>query len=134
MNVTTLKKALMAGVAGTVVMTVFTFLTNTFHFPATDFHGMIATHAHSGALFTWLIYFGMGVAFAYLYGMFFMKKLPYHSYMKGMIYALILWGAMHFVVMPVFGMGFLGGSIVAAVMAYVSLALYGATVGYLYES
>lgn len=133
MNVISLKKALFAGVAGTVVMTVFSYVSKYLNFPRTDLHGMISSHFHTGGLFTWLIYFGCGVVLAYLYGHFVMKKLPSHGWVRGMIYALMLWGVMELVMMPILGMGFLSGSIMGAAFAYVTMAFYGGTVGYLYE-
>ncbi len=133
MNVTSIKRALFAGVAGTVVMTVFSYVSQYLHFPRTDFHGMISTHFHTGSLFTWLIYFAFGVGLAYFYGHFVMKRLPSHGWMRGMFYAAMLWGVMQFVMMPLLGMGFFAGSLLAPSFAYVTMAFYGGTVGYLYE-
>lgn len=133
MNVTSIKKAFMAGIAGTVVMTVFSFASHYLRLPHSDMHGMIATHFKMGAMFAWFVYFGFGIALAYLYGAFFRSKLPAHSWSRGMIYALILWGVLEVVLMPVFGVGFFAGSMQVAVAAFVGMALYGATVGYLYE-
>ena len=133
MNAPALRKALLSGVAGTVVMTVFSYVSQYLHFPQVDFHGMIADHFHTGSFFTWFVYFGFGVALAFIYGHFFMHKLPAHGFLRGMIYALMLWGFMEFIMMPVFGMGLLSGSVMAAAFAYVSMALYGGTVAYLYE-
>lgn len=134
MNVTSLKKALIAGIAGTVVMTVFSFVSHYLNLPKADFHGMIAGWFKTGAVFSWVIYFGFGVALAYLYGTFFKSRLPAHSWTRGMIYALILWGMFEIILMPVLGMGFFSGSLAAAVAAFIGMALYGGTVGYLYES
>jgi len=133
-NVASFKKALIAGIAGTVVMTVFSFVSHYLHLPKADFHGMIATYFKTGAAMTWVVYFGFGIVLAYLYGTFFKAKLPAHSWSRGIIYALILWGAMEIVLMPILGMGFFSGSIAAAFAAFVGMALYGGTVGYLYES
>lgn len=133
MNVASFKKAFMAGVAGTVVMTVFSFISHYLHLPQSDFHGMISDHFHMAGPFSWIVYFGVGVVLAYFYGTFFKAKLPAHSWSQGMIYALLLWGMMEIVLMPIFGMGFFSGSMTAAAAAFVGMALYGATVGYLYE-
>jgi len=127
------KKALLAGVAGTVVMTVFSFFSQYLHLPKVDFQGMLATFFHMGAAFTWFLYFAIGIGLAYLYGAFFRNMLPAHSWMRGTIYALILWGVMGMVLMPVFGMGFFYGSATMAVATFLGMALYGGTVGYLYE-
>lgn len=128
-----MKKAFMAGVAGTVVMTVFSFVSNYLPIPKTDFHGMIASHIPMGAAFTWIVYFGLGVVLAYLYGTYLKAKLPAHSYGRGIIYALILWGFMEVVLMPLSGAGFFSGGVMSAMGAFLGIGLYGATVGYLYE-
>ena len=127
------KKALLSGVAGTVVMTVFVFVSHYLQLPKVDFHSMMGSYFKMGEPFAWMLYFGVGVGFAYVYGAFFKSMLPAHSWGQGMIYALILWGAMEVVLMPIFGMGFFSGSMTAAGTALVGMALYGGTVGYLYE-
>ena len=128
------KKALLAGVAGTVVMTVFSFASPYLHLPKADFHGMIGSFLHMGALFTWVIYFAVGIGLAYVYGAFAKSMLPAHSWAQGMLYSVILWGAMGVVFMPIFGMGFLYGSAAMAAATFMGMALYGGTVGYLYEA
>ncbi len=133
MSVTSIRRALIAGVAGTVVMTVFSYVSHYLQLPKTDFHGMIASHLKTGTFVTWGVYFGFGIVLAYLYGTFFRGRLPAHSWGRGMIYATVLWAFMGVVLMPVFGMGFFGGSMAAAAAAFVTMGLYGATVGYLYE-
>jgi hypothetical protein len=132
-NVTSFKKALSAGVAGTVIMTAFFYVSQYMHMPTMDFHGMIASHFGTGMAFTWLVYFGFGVVLAFAYGIFF-RKLPSHSWSRGLIYALMLWGFMEVVLMPIFGMGFFSGSMMVAVAAFIGMGLYGATVGYIYEN
>lgn len=127
------RKALMAGVAGTVVMTVFSFISHYLQLPRFDFHELIGSYFKMGAVFSWFLYFGIGVGLAYLYGAFFRGMLPSHSWGRGMIYAIILWGAMEVILMPVFGMGFFAGSMMVAVAMLFGMMLYGATVGYLYE-
>ncbi len=127
------KKAFFAGMAGTVIMTVFSYATQYLHLPKADFYGMVASFFHMGAAFTWVLYFAIGIGLAYLYGAFFKGMLPAHSWMRGMIYSLILWGVTGMVLMPVFGMGFFYGSATMAVATFLGMALYGGTVGYLYE-
>lgn len=133
MNVASMQKAFMAGVAGTVVMTVFSFISHYLRIPPSDFHGMISSHFHLTGVVSWVVYFGFGVGLAYLYGTYFKARLPAHSWGQGVIYSLILWGVMEAVLMPVFGMGFFAGSIGAAAAAFVGMSLYGATVGFLYD-
>jgi hypothetical protein len=127
------KKAFLAGLAGTVVMTGFSYISHYLQLPKTDWHGMFASFFHVGTAFAWVMYFAVGVGLAYLYGAFFRSVLPAHSWGRGMIYAAILWAVMGMVLMPIFGMGFFYGSMMTAVATFIGMALYGATVGYLYE-
>lgn len=133
MNVASIKQAFMAGVVGTVVMTVFTFISRYLQLPSSDFHEMLATHFKMGTASAWIVYFALGVVLAYLYGTFFRAVLPAHSWSRGMIYALILWVVAEIVLMPMAGMGFFAGSMGVATVTFVGMALFGATVGYLYE-
>jgi uncharacterized protein DUF6789 len=130
---TSFKKAFFAGLAGTVVMTVFSFISHYLQLPKMDWHEMLASFFHMSAAFGWVLYFVVGIVLAYLYGAFFRSVLPAHSWGRGTIYAIILWAIMGMVLMPVFGMGFFYGSLMMAVATFIGMALYGATVGYLYE-
>lgn len=132
MNADTIKKAVMAGVAGTVIMTVFAAFSHYVSLPKMDFPGMIASQTHMGMPMAWMVYFGFGIVLAYFYGSFFMKRLPMHSTMRGMIYALMLWGVAEAILMPALGMGFFP-SFTGAFAGLVGMGLYGATVGFLYE-
>jgi hypothetical protein len=127
------KKAFLAGVAGTVVMTIFSFISNYLQLPKMDWHVLIASFFHMSTVFGWVMYFAIGIGLAYLYGAFFRSVLPAQSWGRGMIYAVILWAIMGMVLMPVFGMGFLYGSMMMAVATFIGMGLYGATVGYLYD-
>lgn len=134
MNATALKKAVLTGIAGTVVMTVFSYVSHYLQFPSADFYGVISGMFHTTGTTAWVIYFGVGVVFAYLYGNFFQAKLPAHSWMRGVVYACFLWGAVEVVLMPLFGMGFFSGSMTTAFGMLLGMGFYGATVGYLYEN
>jgi hypothetical protein len=127
------KKAFIAGLAGTAVMTLFAFVSGYFHLPKFDYQGMIASFLPMGSAVAWAVYFLIGIALAYVYGAFFRSRLPASSWGRGMIYALILWGAAGLILMPIMGMSFFYGSITVAVATLIGMELYGATVGYLYE-
>jgi hypothetical protein len=130
---TSFKKAFIAGMAGTVVMTAFSFIAHYVQLPKMEWYGMLASFFHMSTVFGWVMYFAIGIALAYLYGAFFRSVLPAHSWGRGTIYAVILWAVMGMVLMPVFGMGFFYGSMMMAVATFIGMALYGATVGFLYE-
>lgn len=133
-NNTALKKAMFVGVAGTIVMTTYSFVAHYARLPHGDFHSIIAgLLPQAGAVITWIIYFATGVFFAYIYKAFFLGKLPAHSWMRGVVYAFLIWFFMEVVLMPVMGMGFFPGSLTSAVGLLVGTGFYGATVGYLYD-
>lgn len=128
----TLKRAVPIGIAGTLVMTAFTYLAGLIHFPRFDYHAMIHGLVKTGALGTWLIYLVAGIALAYAYKAFFKEKLPTHSWKKGILYGLILWGVTQLIFMPVFGMGFFSGSLLAVLGMLIGDVFFGAIVGYMY--
>ena len=128
-----LKKAFLFGVAGTVVMTAYSYLAGFVNLPHPDYHAMIHNLFATGTAGSWLVYFVMGVALAYVYKAFLAAHLPAHSWQKGLFFGAMIWAAAQFIVMPALGMGFFSGSIMAAFGMLVGNALYGAMVGYLYD-
>lgn len=132
-NISALKKAVLIGVAGTAVLTAFSYLAGFMKLPHADYHGMIAGLFHTGTAVSWLVYLAVGIALAYIYKAVFEAHLPTHSWKKGLVFGLIIWGATQFVLMPVFGMGFFSGGFMTALGVLIGNAFYGAIVGYLYS-
>lgn len=132
-SLATLKRAMLVGGIATVVMTAYSVIGQQLRLPHADFQGLIAAHLPAGAVGSWIIYFGIGVFFAYLYRNFFRDRLPAHGFMRGVIYAFFLWMVMGFMVMPMMGMGLFSGSLHAAAGALFAMCAYGATVGYFYR-
>ncbi len=131
-SVSAFKKALLFGIAGTAVLTAFGYLAGFMNLPHPDYHGMLASWFHMGTLGTWALYVGFGVGLAFVYKAFLSAHLPAHSWKQGLFFGLLLWATVQFVVMPLLGMGFFSGSMLAAVGMLFGDALYGAIVGYLY--
>lgn len=132
MNTEAIKRAVLFGIAGTVAMTVFSYIAQSIHLPKIDVHDMINGVIHMGTAAVWIVYFVVGVVFAYLYKAYFQAKLPTHSWIRGVFYAFFLWAVMG-LVMPFFGMGFFTGEATTAMGMLLGFSAYGATVGYLYE-
>lgn len=128
-----LKKATLFGLAGTVVLTVFTYLAGFMKLPHADYHGMISGFFQTGTTTTWILYLAAGILLALLYKAFFHDHLPAHSWKKGVLYGALIWGVTQFVLMPVFGMGLFSGSILGIFGMLIGDAFYGAIVGYLYS-
>ncbi len=132
-NVTGIKKAILVGFAGTVVMTVFSFVASAIHLPRVDYREMIAHLFPAGMLGSWMVYFVVGFALAFSYHTYFQEHLPSHSWMRGAFYGFFLWLIMGIVLMPLMGFGFFAGSMPNALGMFLCTMSYSATVGYLYE-
>lgn len=122
------------GFAGTVAMTVYSYVAHTVSLPQVDYRSMISNVFPAGEMGTWGIYFAIGIFFAFMYNLFFKDRLPAHSWMRGMFYGFMLWCFMGFVFMPVMGMGFFAGSVSTALGMLLGVVCYGMTVGYMYEA
>lgn len=131
MKMATIKKAIFAGLTGTVVMTVFTVMANKIHIPKVDFQGVIAGLLNTSGVESWVVYFGVGILLAYLYGAYFRDRLPSQSWRRGVVYGFFLWLVMQLIVLPATGVGFFSGSIAATFGMLLAAAAYGGTVGYL---
>lgn len=131
MDRTSIKKALIAGIMGSVVMTAFTHAARFMKIPQTDYQALFASHF--GGEIGWFAFLAAGVLAAYFYGSIFRKKLPSHSWKNGALFAAAIWGVVQVVMMPILGEGFFPGTAVTAFGALLTLAAYGATVGYMYE-
>ncbi len=127
------KKAVLVGLVGTLAMTGYTFVASHVNLPRVDLHDMLSGMFHLSAHMAWVVYLALGVFFAYLYHAHFKARMPDTSWKRGMYYAFFLWVAFTVVAMPVMGMGFFGGSFMAALGLFVGLMCYGAIVGVLYE-
>lgn len=133
MSVSLLKRVVLVGIVATVIMTGFSMISQSLSLPSVDFRGMIARHVPTGMLGSWVLCFGIGVFLTYLYVQVFRHRLPAHSWMRGVMYAIFLWMVMGLLFMPLMGMGLFSGSLHAAIGAFMAMATYGATVGYFYR-
>lgn len=133
-NLATLKKAAVIGFCGTIVMTVVSHFSYLFNLPRADLHDVItALIPYSTVLGSWFLYFMAGIALAFVYRSFFYRKLPAHSWVKGIIYSVGIWMFLQVILFPILGLGFFTGSFDAALTLLMGMGLYGATIGYLYE-
>ena len=90
MNAAAFKKAFLFGIAGTVVLTAFTYLAGFMKLPHPDYHGMIAGWFSTGAALSWVVYFALGIVLAYVYKGFLAAHLPADSWKNGIVYGLLL--------------------------------------------
>ena len=131
MNMTTIKKALIAGIMGSVVMTAFNYVARMIRIPQTDYQALFTSRF--GADLGWFAFLVAAVLVAHFYGSIFKKKLPSHSWKKGALFAVGIWGVVQVILMPILGAGLFPGTALSAFGALLTMMAYGATVGYLYE-
>lgn len=129
-------KAILAGFAGTVVLSVLMLLKGVMGLmPQLDIIKMLAAMMGSGLAMGWIAHFMIGavvwgIAYALLY-----RVLPSGTpWVKGVIFGIGAWFMMMIVVMPMAGAGIFGLNfgMVAPVMTLVLHIIYGATLGGVY--
>jgi hypothetical protein len=135
--------AIIAGVWGTVAMTVATLLGPLMGLPPMDVPGMLAgfmgrvlSPVFGAALVGWAAHFTIGITFALLYAFVFAERLPGPAIVRGALYGLVPWLAAQLVAMPVMGMGLFAlmtGSLMVAAASLLGHLIYGAVVGALYK-
>ena len=128
-----LKKAIIAGLAGTVAMTMFTYITHRMSIQGVDYHEVLSSHFQVSGPISWLFYFFVGFLFAFVYGAFVRDHLPPGFPTRGFMFAMLIWLVSSAALMPILGMGFFAGSMAASCVALVGVAIYGATVCYVYD-
>lgn len=125
-------KAMMAGVVGTVVMTLLSaYLAPMMGMPRMNPADMLAAQMGGRAALGWAGHFMIGVVLAVGYAGV-SRALPGPAWMRGATFAIAPWLMAQAVMMPMMGMGFFSGSAVMAVGSLVGHLMYGAVVGALY--
>ncbi|MDE3056726.1 MAG: DUF2938 family protein [Bacteroidota bacterium] len=131
-------RALAAGLAGTLVMTIVMFMAPAMGIPPMPIGKMLAGFMGIPEALGWIAHFmiGTGLALAYVYV--FSSKLPGNSWVRGALYGLIPWFVMQIMVFPMMGAGLFASSTQAPVMmvmgSLIGHVVYGAVVGGVYGS
>lgn len=129
-----LKKAVRAGILGTVAMTVVaTFGAPMMGLPKMDIPGMLAGVMGDSLVLGWMAHFMVGTLLAVGYA-FFQEKLPEPAIIRGALYGLAPWLVAQVAVMPMMGMGFFSGAFAPAFGSLIGHLIYGAIVGVIYSS
>ncbi|MBI4428739.1 MAG: DUF2938 family protein [Ignavibacteriales bacterium] len=100
-----LTKVLLAGVAGTVAMTMLTYAGPMMGMPEMDIPKMLSGFMGVPAIAGWLAHFMIGTMFAFVYVFVFVQRLPGAPWLKGAIYGLLPWFLAQIMVNPVMGAG-----------------------------
>ena len=98
-------KALLAGVAGTVALTMLTYIAPMMGMPEMDIPQMLSGFMGVPAIAGWLAHFMVGTVFAVLYAYAFVSRFPGSPVVKGMVYGLIPWLLAQIMVNPMMGAG-----------------------------
>jgi uncharacterized membrane protein YagU involved in acid resistance len=127
-----IKKAIVAGVVGTVVMTVVGLhVAPIMGLPPMNPANMLAGQMGGSMLAGWAAHFMIGIVLALGFGAV-AGKLPGPPAVQGAVYGLAPWLMAMLIVMPMMGMPMFGGAAPMAIGSLVGHLVYGATVGAIY--
>ncbi|CAN5530220.1 hypothetical protein BH10BAC5_BH10BAC5_04970 [soil metagenome] len=136
-----LSKAILAGVLGTIAMTIFAMMAPLMGMPEMNIPKMLSGAMGLPIVAGWLAHFMVGVILAIGYAIVF-SKIPFRSgAIKGMIYSLLPWLMAQLVVMPMmatlnkmpFTSGIFSGSFVLAFGSLMGHIVYGLILGLTYK-
>jgi len=137
-----LKKAILAGVIGTLAMTIFAAMAPLMGMPEMNVPKMLSGTMGLPVIFGWLAHFMIGTILALSYATVFYKKIPGSGAVKGLIFSLVPWLMAQLVVMPMmavlnkmsFASGIFSGSFILAFGSLMGHFVYGLVVGIIYKS
>lgn len=136
MGQTNLFKAIMAGVAGTITMTMMTVVAPMMGMPEMNIPKMLGNFMDVPVIIGWFAHFMIGIVLAVGYAYVFYPKLFLAPWLKGLIYSVIPWLAAQLMVNPMMGAGLFAMNTPAPMMMVMgSLAghmVYGITLGLVY--
>lgn len=138
MNKPNLLKAIVAGVAGTIVMTIMTMIAPMMGMPEMNIPKMLSDFMGMPAILGWAAHFMIGTSFALVYAYVFISKLPGHQILKGAIFGLFPWLLAQTMVNPMMGAGIFAVNTPAPLMmvmgSLIGHLFYGAVMGLVYGS
>jgi len=105
MNKPNLSKAIVAGVAGTIVMTIMTMIAPMMGMPEMNIPKMLSDFMGMPVSIGWAAHFMVGTALALFYAYLFVSKLPGNQAVKGIIFGLFPWLLAQIMVNPMMGAG-----------------------------
>ena len=127
-----LLKAMIAGIAGTVAMTIVSvYLAPMMGMPKMNPAEMLAGQMGGSMVMGWAGHFMIGIVFAIAYA-FVAESLPGAPWLRGALFGIAPWLLAQAAVMPMMGMSFFSGSMVMAGGSLIGHVIYGAVVGATY--
>ncbi|MHB1005762.1 MAG: DUF6789 family protein [Chloroflexota bacterium] len=144
-------RGLIAGFAGTVAMTLLTYVAPLMGFPPMDLPMMLGTMLFAPTVAFWpglAVHFTIGLVLALGYALFFANLLPGRPWLRGALYGFVPWLLAMVVVMPMVGLvhplvragmmpnpGFFlvgMGTVLAPIGSLLGHLVYGAVLGLVY--
>jgi len=130
-------KAVSAGVAGTIVMTLFTYMGGLMNIKM-DIPAMLASVLGGNLIFGWVMHFMIGIVLSINFAMIFYPITKINpQWLRGAIFGIIPWLMAQIIVMPImsvmngmsFSAGLFSGSMMMAFASLVGHLIYGAVIG-----
>jgi uncharacterized membrane protein YagU involved in acid resistance len=129
-------RALVAGIAGTAVMTLIMMLAPKMGMPPMNVPAMLASFMGLPIILGWIMHFMVGTVLAVQYAAFAANRFPGAPWLRGLLFGLAPWLMAQVALNPMMGAGFFAANTAAPVgMVMGSLLghmVYGAVVGSLY--
>ena len=136
MNKPNFTKGIGAGVAGTIVMTIFAAMAPLMGMPEMDIPTMLANFMGFPTVVGWMAHFMIGTVLALGYAFVLVSRLPGNPVVKGSLFGLIPWLMAQIAVNPMMGAGFFAMNTEAPMLmvagSLMGHIVYGAVVGLVY--
>lgn len=129
-------RAVVAGLAGTAVMTMIMLMAPMMGMPEMNIGNMLAEFMGIPVAIGWMAHFMIGTVLALIYVFIFADRLPGAPWLRGAFYGLAPWFVSQIMVNPMMGAGVFASNMPDAVMVVMGSLLghlvYGAVVGAVY--
>jgi uncharacterized membrane protein YagU involved in acid resistance len=140
METSILKRSVLAGIAGTIAMTIFASMAPMMGMPEMNIPKMLAGTMGLPVAIGWAMHFMIGIVLALIYGKFFSTKLPGSYLVRGMIFSILPWMLAQIMVMPMmavmnnmpFTSGIFSGSLIMAMGSLMGHMVFGGVLGFTY--
>jgi uncharacterized membrane protein YagU involved in acid resistance len=126
------KRAVVSGLTGTIVMTALMLVAPKMGLPPMNIGAMLGSVMGGSLVLGWMAHFIIGTVLAIIYAALFASRLPGPGFLRGATYGLLPWLMAQLVVMPMMGAGVFSGSFFAAAGSLMGHLVYGATLGAIY--
>ena len=140
-NQFSITKAIIAGINGTIVMTLFMFMGNIMGIEM-NVPKMLASMLGGNIIIGWVMHFMIGTTLAVSYGFLLYDRININkSWLRGAVFGIIPWLMAQLIVIPMMtqmnGMGFsaglFSGSMLMATASLMAHLVFGTVVGFLYS-